>query len=79
MLFPPQPLGPLVQNWMIRHRHPISFSLHILGIPPTILGVLLIPLMVPNFGAQLRYRSIYFILFFIFLIVNSRHINKKYI
>lgn len=43
MLFPPQPLGPLVQNWIIRHRDPLSFTLHILGIPPTILGVLLIP------------------------------------
>jgi hypothetical protein len=44
MLFPPQPLGPLVQSWMDRHRHPISFALHIVGIPPTILGVLLIPI-----------------------------------
>ena len=44
MLFPPQPLGPLVQSWMERHRHPVSFALHIIGIPPTILGVLLIPI-----------------------------------
>ena len=44
MLFPPQPLGPLVQSWMERHRHPISFALHIVGIPLTILGVLLIPI-----------------------------------
>jgi hypothetical protein len=43
MLFPPQPPGPLVQSWLDRHRHPISFTLHIVGIPLTILGVLLIP------------------------------------
>ncbi|MDX2038496.1 MAG: Mpo1-like protein [Isosphaeraceae bacterium] len=29
---------------MERHRRPSSFVLHIIGIPPTILGVLLIPI-----------------------------------
>jgi uncharacterized membrane protein YGL010W len=28
---------------MERHRHPTSFVLHMIGIPPTILGVLMIP------------------------------------
>lgn len=43
MIFPPLSSSPLVENWMERHRHPASFALHLLGIPPTILGVLLIP------------------------------------
>jgi hypothetical protein len=34
----------LVQGWLARHRDPISFGLHMIGIPPTILGVLLIPI-----------------------------------
>jgi uncharacterized membrane protein YGL010W len=35
---------PLVQHWLQRHRSPISFVLHIIGIPPTILGVLFVPI-----------------------------------
>lgn len=31
---------------MRRHSHRISFALHILGIPPTLVGVLLIPVYV---------------------------------
>jgi len=36
----------LVVNWVERHRDPVSFVLHVVGIPPTILGVLLIPIYV---------------------------------
>jgi hypothetical protein len=43
MLCPPQPPDPLIANWIDRHRSPVSFVLHMVGIPPTILGVLLIP------------------------------------
>jgi hypothetical protein len=34
----------LVQHWLQRHRHPTSFLLHMIGIPPTILGVLFVPI-----------------------------------
>ena len=44
MLCPPQPPEPLVENWLARHRDPASFVLHMIGIPPTILGVLFIPI-----------------------------------
>lgn len=43
MICPPHPPAQLVQNWIERHRNPVSFVLHMIGIPPTILGVLLIP------------------------------------
>jgi uncharacterized membrane protein YGL010W len=46
MICPPLTTWKLVTNWMERHRNPISFVLHIVGIPPTILGVLLIPIYV---------------------------------
>jgi hypothetical protein len=38
-LFPPDPL---VQDWLERHPRPLSFVLHMIGIPPTILGVLFV-------------------------------------
>jgi hypothetical protein len=43
MICPPLPPSKLVVNWIERHRNPVSFVLHMIGIPPTILGVLLIP------------------------------------
>jgi len=46
MICPPLTPGKLVQDWMVRHRHPGSFALHMIGIPPTILGVLMIPIYV---------------------------------
>lgn len=46
MICPPLTPGKLVQDWMVRHRHPGSFVLHMIGIPPTILGVLMIPIYV---------------------------------
>ncbi len=46
MIFSPQPPAPLVVNWIERHRDPRSFALHLLGIPGTILGVLLLPIYV---------------------------------
>jgi uncharacterized membrane protein YGL010W len=44
MIFTPQPPSPLVNNWVERHRDPRSFALHLIGIPCTILGVLLMPI-----------------------------------
>jgi uncharacterized membrane protein YGL010W len=43
MICPPLSPSPLVRGWIERHRHPTSFVLHMIGIPPTILGVLMIP------------------------------------
>jgi hypothetical protein len=43
MIEPPMPRHPLVQHWLERHQSPASFILHMIGIPPTILGVLLVP------------------------------------
>jgi len=46
MICPPLSPSKLVVNWIERHRNPASFLLHMVGIPPTILGVLLIPVYV---------------------------------
>ncbi len=46
MICPPLPRAPLVDDWMRRHSNRVSFALHILGIPPTLVGVLLIPVYV---------------------------------
>lgn len=43
MICPPQPPAPFIENWVVRHRDPVSFLLHMIGIPPTVLGVVLIP------------------------------------
>ncbi|WP_152053262.1 Mpo1-like protein [Tautonia marina] len=46
MICPPLSPDPVVQDWIARHRRPVNFVLHILAIPPTILGVLYIPIYV---------------------------------
>ncbi len=46
MIFTPQPPSPLVNNWIERHQDVRSFVLHLIGIPCTILGVLLLPIYV---------------------------------
>ena len=46
MICPPLPPSRLVVNWLERHRNPVSFLLHMIGIPPTLLGVMLIPVYV---------------------------------
>jgi hypothetical protein len=43
MLCPPHPPAPVVENWLERHRHPVSFLLHMVGIPMTLIGALLVP------------------------------------
>lgn len=44
MLCPPLTPAPIVQDWLARHSRPVSFVLHIVGIPPTLIGVLLVPI-----------------------------------
>ena len=44
MIEPPLPPHPLVQHWLQRHLTWTSFILHMIGIPPTILGVLFVPI-----------------------------------
>ncbi|GIW87596.1 MAG: hypothetical protein KatS3mg108_1920 [Isosphaeraceae bacterium] len=44
MLCPPHRPAPVVENWLERHKHPVSFLLHLIGIPMTIVGVLLLPI-----------------------------------
>jgi Protein of unknown function (DUF962) len=44
MIDPPLPPDPLVQHWLKRHQSYASFILHMIGIPPTILGVLFVPI-----------------------------------
>jgi uncharacterized membrane protein YGL010W len=44
MICPPLTPSPMVEYWFERHRNPVSFALHLVGIPPTLLGFLLIPI-----------------------------------
>jgi hypothetical protein len=46
MLCPPMHPGPLVENWLARHRRPVSFAVHMASIPPSIVGALLVPIAV---------------------------------
>ncbi|MFO0888713.1 MAG: Mpo1-like protein [Isosphaeraceae bacterium] len=41
MVNPPTVPHRLIRHWLDRHPDPVSFLLHMIGIPPTILGVLL--------------------------------------
>jgi uncharacterized membrane protein YGL010W len=46
MICPPHPPAPLVENWLERHRDARSFLLHMIGIPLTIMALLLLPVYV---------------------------------
>lgn len=46
MILPPLAHPPIVLNWLERHAKPVSFALHMVGIPMTIMGVLLVPVYV---------------------------------
>lgn len=50
MLCPPLTPSPLVADWMDRHRHRGSFALHLIGIPVSIVGLLLLPMALPAFS-----------------------------
>src|SRR4051812_21876042 len=43
MLCPPLPPAKLVDDWVERHRYPPSLACHLVGIPVSVLGVLLVP------------------------------------
>jgi uncharacterized membrane protein YGL010W len=43
MLCPPLPSAKLVDDWVERHRYPPSLACHLVGIPVSVLGVLLVP------------------------------------
>lgn len=47
MFCPPLPPAPLVQDWVERHRYPPSLICHLIGIPVSVLGLLLGPAAVP--------------------------------
>jgi hypothetical protein len=44
MIEPPLAPDPRVQRWLQRHPNPMSFLLHMIGIPPTFLGALFVPI-----------------------------------
>jgi hypothetical protein len=44
MIEPPLPSDPRVERWLQRHARPTSFILHMIGIPPTLLGALFVPI-----------------------------------
>jgi uncharacterized membrane protein YGL010W len=44
MIEPPITPDPRVQHWLRRHSNPTSFILHMIGIPPTFLGALFVPI-----------------------------------
>ena len=46
MMPPPLSRAPIVDDWLARHSWPVSFVLHVIGIPLTIIGVLLVPVYV---------------------------------
>jgi Protein of unknown function (DUF962) len=44
MIEPPLDPDPRVQRWLKRHSRIVSFILHMIGIPPTLLGALFVPI-----------------------------------
>lgn len=50
MLCPPLPHSPTIQHWLERHQGRLSFTLHMAGIPLTLLGALLLPVSLATFS-----------------------------
>ena len=48
----------MVQYWLQRHRSPTSFILHMIGIPPTILGVLFVSIYLILFSAAIFFLAL---------------------
>src|SRR3954453_12800827 len=46
MIPPPLSPAPVVQDWLARHGRPVNFTLHMIGIPLTLVGALLVPVYV---------------------------------
>jgi len=53
MVNPPTVPHRLIAYWLDRHLDPVSFVLHMIGIPPTILGVMLFSVYVGLFSLTL--------------------------
>lgn len=47
MLCPPQHRCRVVEHWLDRHQSVMSFALHMVGIPVSLLGLLLLPISIP--------------------------------
>jgi hypothetical protein len=58
MIDSPLPPDPMVQYWLQRHRSPTSFILHMIGIPPTILGVLFVSIYLILFSAAIFFLAL---------------------
>jgi uncharacterized membrane protein YGL010W len=58
MIYSPLPPNRLVTHWLERHPNPTSFILHVIGIPPMILGVLLCPVYVALLSLSLFFVSL---------------------
>lgn len=50
MICPPHPPAPIVQNWLDRHQDKRSLVLHLIGIPPTVIAVLILPISIGAFS-----------------------------
>jgi hypothetical protein len=37
-----RPLRKILRNWLVRHQHPFNFWIHLIGIPLTVVGVVLL-------------------------------------
>lgn len=53
MICPPLPPAKLVQDWVERHRNPVSLVLHLLGIPISVLGLLMVPVYLALFSGRM--------------------------
>lgn len=58
MFCPPLPPARLVQDWVERHRYPPSLACHLVGIPVSVLGLLLFPVALPLFSWRILALSI---------------------
>jgi uncharacterized membrane protein YGL010W len=58
MIDTPLPPDPLVQYWLQRHRGPTTFLLHMIGIPPTILGVLFVSIYLSLFSLAIFFLAL---------------------
>jgi uncharacterized membrane protein YGL010W len=58
MLCPPQAPSPIIENWLERHQGTVSFTLHLVGIPLTLLGVLMLPIALPTLSWQVLILSL---------------------
>ena len=46
MICPPLTPAPVVLDWLERHNRPVNFALHMVGIPLTLIGALMVPIYV---------------------------------